>query len=50
MRIAGTMPERAQPQAVHGPITGLKLDRIFGFRPDTRFEGELALDPVQKRQ
>jgi hypothetical protein len=40
------MPERARLQAVDGLITGLKLDRIFGFRLDTRFEGRLALDSV----
>ena len=31
-------------QAVDNLIVGLALDRIFGFRPGTRFVGGLALD------
>lgn len=31
-------------QAVDDLIVGLALDRIFGFKPGTRFEGGLALD------
>lgn len=47
--LSKAMKERGR-QAVDGLITGLKLDRIFGFRPDTRFESGCALDPVQNRQ
>lgn len=46
--LSEVMKEHGQ-QAVDGLITGLKLDQIFGFRPGTRFEGGLALDPPQNR-
>jgi hypothetical protein len=35
-------------QAVDELIIGLELDRIFGFRPGTRFTGGLALDQNKK--
>jgi len=35
-------------QAVDGLIGELELERIFGFRPGTRFEGGLALDALKK--
>ena len=42
--LSEVMKEHGQ-QAVDELIVGLALDRIFGFRPGTRFEGGLALDP-----
>lgn len=35
-------------QAVDQLIVELDLDRIFGFKPGTRFEGGLALDSGNK--
>ena len=32
-------------EAVDRLIKELELERIFGFRPGTRFQGGLALDP-----
>ena len=42
--LSEVMKEHGQP-AVDELIVELGLDRIFGFRPGTRFEGGLALDP-----
>ena len=42
--LSEVMKEHGQ-QAVDELIVELGLDRIFGFRPGTRFEGGLALDP-----
>ncbi len=42
--LSEVMKEHGQ-QAVDELIVGLALDRIFGFKPGTRFEGGLALDP-----
>jgi hypothetical protein len=36
-------------QAADGLIIGLKLDQIFGYTAGTRFEGGLALDPLQNQ-
>ena len=41
------MKEHGQ-EAVDQMIRELDLERIFGFRPGTRFQGGLALDPKQK--
>lgn len=41
------MKEHGQ-QTVDELILGFGLDRIFGFRPGTRFEGGLALPPREK--
>ncbi len=43
--LSEVMKEHGQ-QAVDELILG--LDRIFGFRPGTRFEGGLALPPREK--
>jgi hypothetical protein len=32
-------------EAVDRLIVEMEPERIFGFRPDTRFQGGLALDP-----
>ena len=45
--LSEVMREHGQ-QAVDELIVGLELDRIFGFRPGTRFTGGLALDPDKK--
>ncbi len=42
--LSEVMKEHGQ-QAVDGLIAELGLDGIFSFRPGTRFEGGLALDP-----
>lgn len=42
--LSEVMKEHGQ-RAVDQLIVELGLDRIFGFRPGTRFEGGLALDP-----
>ncbi|MBX9810153.1 MAG: hypothetical protein K2Y16_00875 [Burkholderiales bacterium] len=42
--LSEVMKEPGQ-QAVDELIVGLALDRIFGFKPGTRFERGLALDP-----
>jgi hypothetical protein len=42
--LSEVMKEHGQ-QAVDELIIELELDRIFGFKPGTRFEGGLALDP-----
>ena len=42
--LSEVMREHGQ-EAVDGLIGELELERIFGFRPGTRFEGGLALDP-----
>jgi hypothetical protein len=42
--LSEVMKEHGQ-QAVDELIVELELDRIFGFKPGTRFEGGLALDP-----
>ena len=45
--LSEVMREHGQ-QAVDGLIGELELEQIFGFRPGTRFEHGLALDPVKK--
>jgi hypothetical protein len=45
--LSEVMREHGQ-DAVDGLIGELELGRIFGFRPGTRFEGGLALDPIGK--
>lgn len=45
--LSEVMKEHGQ-QAVDGLIAELGLDRVFGFRPGTRFERGLALDPENK--
>ena len=45
--LSEVMREHGQ-QAVDELIIGLELDRIFGFRPGTRFTGGLALDQNKK--
>ena len=42
--LSEVMKEHGQ-QAVDQLIIKLELDRVFGFKPGTRFEGGLALDP-----
>lgn len=42
--LSEVMKEHGQ-QAVDELIVELELERIFGFKPGTRFEGGLALDP-----
>lgn len=42
--LSEVMREHGQ-QAVDRLIAELGLDGIFGFKPGTRFEGGLALDP-----
>ncbi len=42
--LSEVMKEHGQP-AVDQLIVELDLERIFGFKPGTRFEGGLALDP-----
>jgi len=42
--LSAVMREHGQ-EAVDRMIRELDLERIFGFRPGTRFEGGLALDP-----
>lgn len=42
--LSEVMKEHGQ-QAVDELIVAVGLDRIFGFKPGTRFEGGLALDP-----
>lgn len=42
--LSEVMKEHGQP-AVDELIVELELDRIFGFKPGTHFEGGLALDP-----
>lgn len=42
--LSEVMREHGQ-QAVDRLIVELGLDRVFGFKPGTRFEGGLALDP-----
>jgi hypothetical protein len=45
--LSEVMREHGQ-QAVDELIIGLERDRIFGFRPGTRFTGGLALDHNKK--
>ncbi len=45
--LSEVMREHGQ-DAVNGLIGELGLERIFGFRPGTRFERGLALDAVSK--
>ncbi|MBI4204412.1 MAG: hypothetical protein HY527_05240 [Betaproteobacteria bacterium] len=45
--LSEVMKEHGQ-QAVDQLIIDLGLDQVFGFKPGTRFEGGLALDPKQK--
>ena len=45
--LSEVMREHGQ-QAVDDLIRELELERIFAFRPGTRFEGGLALDPVKQ--
>lgn len=45
--LSEVMREHGQ-QRVDELIVGLGLDRIFGFKPGTRFEGGLALDSNKK--
>ena len=45
--LSQVMREHGQ-QAVDDLIRELELERIFGFRPGTRFERGLALDPSKK--
>ncbi len=45
--LSEVMKEHGQ-QAVDRMIIELELDRVFGFKPGTRFEGGLALDPKNK--
>ncbi|MBI2295630.1 MAG: hypothetical protein HYU76_06275 [Betaproteobacteria bacterium] len=45
--LSEVMKEHGQ-QAVDRLIVELGLDRVFGFRPGTRFERGLALDPENK--
>ncbi|MBI3938077.1 MAG: hypothetical protein HY323_13950 [Betaproteobacteria bacterium] len=45
--LSEVMKEHGQ-QAVDRLIGELDLERIFGFKPGTRFEGGLALDPKQQ--
>ena len=45
--LSEVMKEHGQ-QAVDALIVGVGLDRIFGFKPGTRFEGGLALDAISK--
>jgi hypothetical protein len=42
--LSAVMQEHGQG-AVDQMIRDLDLERIFGFRPGTRFQGGLALDP-----
>ncbi|HET8609532.1 MAG TPA: hypothetical protein VFM11_07315 [Burkholderiales bacterium] len=44
--LSEVMKEHGQA-AVDQLIRELGLDKIFGFRPGTRFEGGLALDPKE---
>jgi hypothetical protein len=46
--LSGFMKEHER-QAADGLIIGLKLDQIFGYTAGTRFEGGLALDPLQNQ-
>ena len=45
--LSEVMREHGQ-QAVGGLIGELELERIFGFKPGTHFEGGLALDAAKK--
>ena len=45
--LSDVMREHGQ-DAVDGLIEKLELERIFGFRPGTRFEGGLARDAISK--
>lgn len=45
--LSEVMKEHGQ-QAVDRLIIELDLERVFGFRPGTRFHGGLALDATQK--
>lgn len=45
--LSEVMKEHGQ-QAVDQLIIELDLERVFGFKPGTRFEGGLALDPGEK--
>ncbi|MBI3068686.1 MAG: hypothetical protein HYY79_07400 [Betaproteobacteria bacterium] len=45
--LSEVMKEHGQ-HAVDRLIAELDLERIFGFKPGTRFEGGLALDPKQQ--
>lgn len=42
--LSEVMKEHGQP-AVDQLTVELELERVFGFKPGTRFEGGLALDP-----
>ncbi len=45
--LSEVMREHGQ-EAVNDLIRELELERIFGFRPGTRFAGGLALDALKK--
>jgi len=46
--LSQVMKEHGQ-EAVDRLIIELELDRLFGFKPGTRFEGGLALDPENRQ-
>jgi len=45
--LSEVMKEHGQ-QVVDQLISELGLDRVFGFKPGTRFEGGLALEPERR--